>query len=104
MRARSSDKARPNCGAGVQLTSIASGRIAVSALAAEARVSPERRRASLPHTTLTREGKPVAIILHTEMGNGVNYMMGTHKWHGSAPNDEQLADALSQNLETLGDY
>ncbi|MEC9209969.1 MAG: transketolase [Bacteroidota bacterium] len=52
----------------------------------------------------TGEGKPVAIILHTEMGNGVNYMMGTHKWHGSAPNDEQLADALSQNLETLGDY
>ena len=52
----------------------------------------------------TGKGKPVAIILHTEMGNGVNYMMGTHKWHGSAPNDEQLADALSQNPETLGDY
>jgi len=52
----------------------------------------------------TGKGKPVAIILHTEMGNGVDYMMGTHKWHGSAPNDEQLADALSQNPETLGDY
>ena len=54
--------------------------------------------------TFTGKGSPVAIILHTEMGNGVDYMMGTHKWHGSAPNDEQLADALSQNLETLGDY
>ena len=48
--------------------------------------------------------KPIVIILHTEMGNGVNFMMGTHKWHGSAPNDKQLADALSQNEETLGDY
>ena len=53
---------------------------------------------------LTGQGKPIAIILHTEMGNGVDYMMGTHKWHGSAPNDQQLADALSQNPETLGDY
>ncbi len=53
---------------------------------------------------LTGNKKPVAIILHTEMGNGVDYMMGTHKWHGSAPNDEQLEDALSQNAETLGDY
>ena len=52
----------------------------------------------------TGKGKPVAIILHTEMGNGVDYMMGTHKWHGSAPNDEQLASALAQNPETLGDY
>ena len=50
------------------------------------------------------KGKPIAIILHTEMGNGVDYMMGTHKWHGSAPNDEQLASALEQNPETLGDY
>jgi transketolase len=48
--------------------------------------------------------KPVAILLHTEMGNGVDYMMGTHKWHGSAPNDEQLITALQQNEETLGDY
>jgi len=53
---------------------------------------------------LSGNGKPVAIIMHTEMGNGVDFMMGTHKWHGSAPNDEQLADALSQNPETLGDY
>jgi len=52
----------------------------------------------------TGKGKPVAIILHTEMGNGIDYMMGTHKWHGSAPNDEQLASALEQNPETLGDY
>ena len=53
---------------------------------------------------LTGKKKPVAIILHTEMGNGVDYMMGTHKWHGSAPDDEQLSKALSQNTETLGDY
>ena len=53
---------------------------------------------------MTGKGKPVLIILHTEMGNGVDYMMGTHKWHGSAPNDEQLLEALSQNPETLGDY
>jgi len=54
--------------------------------------------------TLTGKGNPVAIILHTEMGNGVDFMMGTHKWHGSAPNDEQLDEALSQNPVTLGDY
>ena len=47
---------------------------------------------------------PIVILLHTEMGYGVDFMMGTHKWHGSAPNDEQLALALSQNKETLGDY
>ena len=52
----------------------------------------------------TGKGKPVVIILKTEMGNGVDYMMGTHKWHGSAPNDEQLANALGQLEETLGDY
>ena len=52
----------------------------------------------------TKKQKPVAIILHTEMGNGVDFMMGTHKWHGSAPNDDQLEIALSQNTETLGDY
>ncbi len=50
------------------------------------------------------KGKPVAVILHTEMGYGVDYMMGTHKWHGAAPNDEQLAVALAQLPETLGDY
>ena len=52
----------------------------------------------------TGKEKPVAIILHTEMGNGVDFMMGTHKWHGSAPNDEQLSIALEQNPVTLGDY
>ena len=49
-------------------------------------------------------GKPVVIIMKTVMGNGVDYMMGTHKWHGVAPNDEQLEIALSQNPETIGDY
>lgn len=49
-------------------------------------------------------GKPVMILLHTEMGHGVDFMMGSHKWHGIAPNDEQLAAALGQNAETLGDY
>ena len=50
------------------------------------------------------KGKPVCVLLHTEMGNGVDYMMHTHAWHGKAPNDEQLAKALEQNPETLGDY
>ncbi|MGV0938430.1 transketolase [Empedobacter falsenii] len=55
--------------------------------------------------TLTGNGKPVTILLHTEMGNGVDYMMGSHSWHGKAPNDEQLASALEQNPETeLTDY
>ncbi|MDG1189494.1 MAG: transketolase, partial [Flavobacteriales bacterium] len=53
---------------------------------------------------LTGKGKPVCILLYTEMGNGVDFMMGTHKWHGAAPNNEQLAAALSQNQETLGDF
>lgn len=53
---------------------------------------------------LTGKGKPVCILMTTEMGNGVDYMMGSHKWHGVAPNDEQLENALSQNPETLGDY
>ena len=54
--------------------------------------------------TKTGKGQPVVIIMHTEMGNGVDYMMHTHAWHGKAPNDEQLEAALSQNPETLGDY
>ena len=54
--------------------------------------------------TKTGKGQPVVIIMHTEMGNGVDYMMHTHAWHGKAPNDEQLKVALSQNPETLGDY
>lgn len=52
----------------------------------------------------TGKGKPVAIIMNTEMGHGVDFMMHTHAWHGKAPNDEQLENALSQNPETLGDY
>ncbi|EIJ39198.1 transketolase, beta subunit [Galbibacter orientalis DSM 19592] len=52
----------------------------------------------------TGKGKPVCILLHTIMGNGVDFMMGTHAWHGKAPNDEQLEKALAQNPETLGDY
>ena len=52
----------------------------------------------------TGKGKPVMILMHTEMGNGVDFMMGTHKWHGVAPNDEQLEQALAQLDETLGDY
>jgi len=52
----------------------------------------------------TGKGKPVAIILDTVMGHGVDFMMHTHAWHGKAPNDEQLEDALSQNAETIGDY
>lgn len=54
--------------------------------------------------THTGKGKPVMILMKTEMGNGVDFMMGSHKWHGVAPNDEQLAQALNQNAETLGDY
>lgn len=48
--------------------------------------------------------KPVCVLLHTEMGNGVDFMMYTHAWHGKAPNDEQLEIALAQNPVTLGDY
>ena len=54
--------------------------------------------------SLTGKGKPVMNLMRTEMGFGVDFMVGTHKWHGVAPNDEQLADALSQLEETLGDY
>ena len=54
--------------------------------------------------SLTGKGKPVCILLHTIMGNGVDFMMGTHAWHGKAPNDDQLEKALNQNPETLGDY
>ena len=52
----------------------------------------------------TGNGKPVVVLLKTVMGNGVDFMMHTHAWHGKAPNDEQLEIALSQNPETLGDY
>lgn len=52
----------------------------------------------------TGKGKPIVILMKTDMGSGIDFMAGTHKWHGIAPNDEQLADALSQVPETLGDY
>lgn len=54
--------------------------------------------------TLTGKGQPVCVLLNTVMGNGVDFMMYTHAWHGKAPNDEQLATGLAQNAETLGDY
>lgn len=53
---------------------------------------------------MSGNGKPICILMETEMGNGVDFMMGSHEWHGIAPNDEQLASALEQNPETLGDY
>ena len=52
----------------------------------------------------SKKGKPIVILMKTVMGNGVDFMMHTHKWHGVAPNDEQLKIALNQNPETLGDY
>jgi transketolase len=54
--------------------------------------------------THTGKGKPVLILMKTEMGQGVDFMMGSHKWHGVAPNNEQLAQALTQLTETSGDY
>ncbi|HEY0976072.1 MAG TPA: transketolase [Flavobacteriales bacterium] len=53
---------------------------------------------------LTGQGKPIMILMHTEMGKGVDFMEGSHEWHGIAPNDAQLAGAMGQLLETLGDY
>lgn len=53
---------------------------------------------------LTGKGVPIMILMHTEMGNGVDFMMHSHKWHGIPPNDEQLAKALAQLPETIGDY
>ena len=52
----------------------------------------------------TGNGKPVLILMKSDMGYGVDYMMGTHKWHGAAPNDEQLEVALLQLPATFGDY
>jgi len=54
--------------------------------------------------TLVGKGKPIAIMMHTLMGKGVDFMENDHGWHGIAPNDEQLAKALDQLPETLGDY
>ncbi|MDB2366141.1 transketolase [Flavobacteriaceae bacterium] len=52
----------------------------------------------------SKKGKPIVILMKTVMGNGVDFMMHTHEWHGKAPNDEQLEVALNQNPETIGDY
>lgn len=54
--------------------------------------------------TFIGQGKPIIILLRTEMGAGVDFMMGTHKWHGKSPNDDQLKQALAQLPETIGDY
>ena len=54
--------------------------------------------------SMTGQGKPIVILMRTAMGKGVDFMEGTHEWHGIAPNDEQLAKALTQLPETLGDY
>jgi len=54
--------------------------------------------------TMTGQGKPIAIMMHTIMGKGVDFMEGHHEWHGIAPNDEQLQKALAQLPETLGDF
>lgn len=54
--------------------------------------------------SMTGKGKPIAIMMHTLMGKGIDFMENDHGWHGIAPNDEQLAKALSQLPETLGDY
>ena len=54
--------------------------------------------------SLTGKKQPIMIIMKTEMGYGIDYMMGSHKWHGVAPNDEQLEIALNQQVESLGDY
>ena len=54
--------------------------------------------------SMTGQGKPICILMKTEMGKGIDFMEGSHEWHGIAPNDEQLAKALAQLPETLGDY
>jgi transketolase len=54
--------------------------------------------------SLTGQGQPIVILMHTEMGYGIDFMMGSHKWHGVAPNDAQLQQALLQAEETAGDY
>ncbi|MHB1921191.1 MAG: transketolase [Chitinophagaceae bacterium] len=66
---------------------------------------PEEIVATLQHAkSLTGKGKPIAILMRTIMGKGVDFMEGHHEWHGIAPNDEQLAKALAQLPQTLGDY
>lgn len=65
---------------------------------------PEIKETFAKARNLSGNGKPIVIIMKTEMGQGVDYMMGSHKWHGVAPNAEQLELALNQLEETLGDY
>jgi transketolase len=54
--------------------------------------------------SLTGKGKPIAILMHTVMGKGIDFMENDHNWHGIAPNDDQLGKALAQLPETLGDF
>jgi len=65
---------------------------------------PDMRKAITQAQIITKKGKPTVILMKTEMGQGVDYMMGSHKWHGVAPNAQQLQNALNQLEETLGDY
>ncbi len=66
---------------------------------------PEKIVAKLEEAkALTGKGQPIAIIMHTAMGSGVDFMEGDYKWHGSAPNEDQYNDAMSQLKETIGDY
>ena len=55
-------------------------------------------------TSLAKKGVPIMNLMKTDMGYGVDFMVGTHKWHGIAPNDDECQKALAQNPETLGDY
>ena len=52
----------------------------------------------------TGKKKPIAVLMKTELGSGIDFMMGTHKWHGIAPNDKELEIALQQLPETISDY
>jgi len=65
---------------------------------------PEIKSTIAHAKSLSGKSQPIVILAHTEMGQGVDYMMGSHAWHGKAPNDEQLSKALAQLEETLGDY
>ena len=67
-------------------------------------VTPKQYEYQGDAKTQAGKGKPVMNLMKTVMGFGVDYMMGSHKWHGVAPNDDELAKALAQLEETLGDY
>jgi len=71
---------------------------------AEGNNMPDILKKTAEAKSYTDKGIPVVILLHTEMGYGVDFMMGTHKWHGVAPDDEETVRALNQLEETLGDY